>query len=124
MAFGQVCAVQASSLPVSQFSTCFEPGVITAPHLPITFEALLSIDSGPTSPQSRLRAQRPETNSGLVSATSMLSSFGGPNSFVALRNSSALAKASLLISGLMSLVLKKAPWLVPLAWIIDPAISV
>ena len=99
MALGQLSAVQASSLPVAQFSTSFEPGMITAPHLPITFEVAGSIESVPTSPQSRLRAQRPETKSGRVSETSMLSSFGGPYFVVSLRKSSALRKASLLTSG-------------------------
>ena len=78
----------------------------------------------PTSPQSRLSAQLPETNSGRVSLTSRLSSSGGPYLVDSLRKSSALRKASLSTSGFMSLVSKKVPWLVPLDWIIEPATSV
>src|SRR5690242_19663252 len=78
IAFGQESLVQSSSLPVSQFRTCLEPGMISAPHLPITFEVPGSTEIVPTSPQSRLMAQRPEANSGRVSLTSMLSSLGGP----------------------------------------------
>ena len=124
MACGQVSAVQASSLPVSQFSTSFEPGMIAAPHLPITLDCLGSIEIVPTSPQSRFSAQRPEANSGRVSETSRLSSSGGPYLVESCRKSSALRKASLLTSGVMSLVLKNVPWLVPLDWVIEPTTSV
>src|SRR5579859_7293447 len=124
IAYGQVAGVQASSLPVAQFNTSFEPGVITDPVLSITFEAFGSIASTPTSPQSRLSAHLPETNSGRVSLTSMLSSSGGPYLPDSLRKSSALRNASLSTSGFMSLVSKKVPWLVPFDCTIDPTTSV
>ena len=124
MAFGQVALVQASSLPVPQFSTCLAPGVIAAPVLSITFEVLGSIASTPTSPQSRFRAHRPDTNSGRVSLTSMLVSSGGPYLPDSLRNSSALRNASLSTSGFMSFGSKKVPWPVPWDWVIEPTTSV
>src|SRR5215468_951382 len=99
MAYGQMDAVQASSLPVVQFSTSLEPGVITDQVLSITFELFGSIASTPTSPQSRLSAHLPETNNGRVSLTSILSSPGGPYLPDSFRKSSALRKASLSISG-------------------------
>src|SRR3984885_13310959 len=114
MAFGQVSLVQASSLPVDQFNTSFEPGGMTEPVLSITFDAFGSIASTPTSPQSRLSAHLPETNSGRVSLTSILSSSGGPYLPDSFRKSSALRKASLSTSGFMSFVSKNVPWLVPL----------
>src|SRR5580698_6526718 len=115
IAYGQLAAVQASSLPVAQFSTSFEPGVITDPVLSITLEIFGSIAITPTSPQSRLSAHLPETNSGRVSLTSRLSSSGGPYLPDSLRNFSAARNASLSMSGLMSFVSKNAPSLVPLA---------
>ena len=39
-------------------------------------------------------------------------------------NSSALRKASLSTSGVMSAVLKKVPWLVPFDWVSEPITSV
>src|SRR5918992_4948489 len=107
IACGQFSAVQASSLPVSQFRTSLDPGMIAAPHLPITLDWAGSIEIVPTSPQSRFSAQRPEAKSGLVSLTSRFSSSGGPYLVDSDRKSSALRKASLLTSGVMSLVLKK-----------------
>ena len=83
-----------------------------------------SIEIVPTSPQSRLSAQRPEANSGRVSVTSRLSSSGGPYLVDSGRKSSALRKASLLTSGVMSSVLKNVPWLVPFDWVIEPTTSV
>src|SRR5262245_18197460 len=124
IACGQASAEQASSLPVSQLSTSFEPGMIAAPHLPMTLDCLGSIEIVPTSPQSRLRAQRPDAKSGRVSLTSRLSSSGGPYCVDSLRKSSALRKASLSTSGVMSLVLKKVPWLVPFDCVIEPTTSV
>src|SRR3954466_8179538 len=106
IAWGQLSAVQASILPVFQSSTSFEPGIIAAPHLPITLDCLGSIEIVPTSPQSRFSAQRPDANSGRVSLTSRFSSSGGPYLVDSERKSSALRKASLLTRGVMSLVLK------------------
>src|SRR6202046_5122142 len=114
MAYGQVSLVQASSLPVAQFSTSFEPGVMTEPVLSITLEDLGAIARTPTSPQSRLSAHLPDTNSGRVSLTSRLSSSGGPYLPDSFRKSSALRNASLSIRGFMSFVSKNVPWLVPL----------
>ena len=98
--------------------------MIAAPHLPITFDWFGSIEMVPTSPQSRLSAQRPEAKSGRVSETSRLSSSGGPYLVDSARKSSALRKASLSTSGVMSAVLKKVPWLVPFDWVIEPTTSV
>src|SRR4029078_3277675 len=99
MACAQVSAVQVSSLPESQFSTSFEPGMIAAPHLPITLDCLGSIEIVPTSPHSRFRAHRPAAKSGRVSLTSRLSSSGGPYLVDSDRTSSALLKASLSTKG-------------------------
>src|SRR3954451_13690097 len=93
---GQLSTVQASSLPVIESSTSLEPGMIAAPHLPWTLDCLGSIEMVPTSPQSRLSAQRPDANRGRVSETSRLSSSGGPYLVDSERKSSALRKASLL----------------------------
>src|ERR1700730_16671925 len=124
MAYGQVSLVHASSFPVDQFSTSFEPGVTTDPVLSITLEVFGSIASTPTSPQSRLSAHLPETNSGRVSLTSMLSSSGGPYLPDSLRKSSVLRTASLSIRGLMSFVSKNVPWPVPFDCTIEPVMSV
>ncbi len=98
--------------------------MIAAPHLPMTLDCSGSIEIVPTSPQSRLSAHRPEANSGRVSETSRFSSSGGPYLVDSCRKSSALRKASLSTSGVMSAVLKKVPWLVPLDWVIEPTTSV
>jgi hypothetical protein len=73
------------------------------------------------SPQSIDRAQRPVVNRPRVSPTPRLISSGGPKSMVFLYASSAFAKASLLSSGCMVVVSKKAPSAVPLDWSRPPA---
>ena len=116
--------MQAASLPVLQSRTSFAPGVTVAPVLSMTLDVLGSMASTPTSPQSRFRAHLPETNSGRVSLTSMLSSSGGPYLPDSFRNSSDLRNASLSTRGFMSFVSKNAPSLVPFAWVIEATTSV
>src|SRR6266851_10463 len=79
VACGQIVALQSTSWPVLRSSTRFEPGRITAPTLSWTFDCVGSTASGPMSPQSRDRAQRPVTNRPRESPTSLLSWSGGPS---------------------------------------------
>src|SRR5215207_6664470 len=124
LALGQVVASHFTSSPVSQFSTSVEPGVITAPTLSFTVEVSGSIASVPISPQSIVRAQRPEVNRPRVSPTPRLSSSGGPYWVVSLYTSRARLNAALLNKGCISVVLKKAPCAVPWLWMKGAATEV
>src|SRR5207248_3597731 len=112
-AYGHRVALQSANCIVERSSTCFEPGKITAPTLSMTFDCVLSTASGPMSPQSRDRAQRPETKRPRESPTSLFSWSGGPILESVLYTLSAAAAAGLFVSGCMSLRLKNAPCLVP-----------
>src|SRR4029079_8295 len=79
LAYGQMSAVQSTSLPEARSRTFFDPGVIMAPTLSMTFDFFLSMASEPISPQSIDSAHWPEMNRLRVSPTSRLISLGGPN---------------------------------------------
>src|SRR4029077_5694088 len=75
-ASGQVVASHGTSLPVERSRTCFQPGEMTAPVLSWAYVPGARV---PTSPQSRVRAQRPVVNSPRDPPTSMFSPSGGPS---------------------------------------------
>jgi hypothetical protein len=98
--------------------------MMDAPHLPCTLDCAGSMEIVPTSPQSRFSAQRPEANSGRVSLTSRFSSSSGPYFVDSLRKSSALRNGRVVDQRSHVVVLKNAPWLVPLDCTMEPTTSV